>query len=341
MVKISGAKVESFINNPDPAIRAVLVYGPDQGLVHERAILLAKLIVDDLNDPFCSVDISAGDLKNDPARLSDEAAAISFSGGRRVIRIPDGTDGIAKTFEEFLSDPQGDAFVVVEAGTLGPRSKLRKTFEASKAGAALACYEDNNRQITDVIREILSQSQLTATREASAYLEEHLGSDRMVTRKELEKLALFKGAPGEVSLEDAMACVGDNGATSLDSVIYAAAGGDLSGLETALARVLNEGLHPVAILRAIGRHLQRLHLASGAMDKGQSPDQAMKSLRPPIIFKFTNGFRTQLQRWSKYKLAHALELVTEAELECKSTGLPAEAICGRALLRIAQAARKA
>jgi len=340
MVKILGAKAESFIKNPDPAIRAVLVYGPDQGLVHERAVLLAKLIVPDLNDPFCSVEISSGDLKSDPVRLIDEVAAISFTGGGRVIRVPDGSDGIAKLFVEFFADPQGDAFIVVEAGILGPRSKLRRTFETSKLGAALACYEDNYRQITEVIREMLSQSQLTATREAIAYLEEHLGSDRMVTRKELEKLALFKGEPGEVSLEDAMACVGDNGATSLDSVIYAAAGGDLPGLETALARVLSDSLHPVAILRAIGRHLQRLHLASGAMDKGQSPDQAMKSLRPPIIFKFTNGFRGQLQRWSKVKLAHALELVTEAELDCKSTGLPAEAICGRALLRIAQAARK-
>jgi len=341
MVKITGAKAAGFLKNLDPAIRAVLVYGPDQGLVHERAHQLAKFIVDDLNDPFRSVELSGGDLKNDPARLSDESAAISFTGGRRVIRIHDGADGVAKIFSEFLDNPVGNAFVVVEAGTLSPRSKLRKTFESSKLSAAFPCYEDNNRQISEVIREVLSQFKLTASREAVAYLEQHLGSDRMVTRKELEKLALFKGGPGKVSLDDAVACVGDNGATSLDSVIYATAGGDLSGMEAALARVLNDGLHPVAILRAIARHLQRLHLATGVMDKGHSSGQAMKLLRPPIIFKFTNGFRSQLQRWTKIKLAHALELVTEAELECKTTGLPAEAICGRTLLRIAQAARKA
>jgi len=341
MVKITGAKIESFLKGPDPAVRAVLVYGPDIGLVHERAIQLAKLVVDDLKDPFRCIEISSGDLKSDPARLSDEAAAISFTGGQRVIRIPDGVDGIAKIFEDFLGNPIGDAFLVVEAGTLTPRSKLRKLFETAKVGATLACYEDNNRQISEIIRDVLSQSKLTASREAITYLEQNLGSDRMVTRKELEKLALYKGAPGKVSLEDARVCVGDNGSSSLDSVIYTAAGGDLVGLEVALARVLNEGLHPIAILRAIARHLQRLHLASGVMDKGQSPDQAMKALRPPIIFKFTNSFRQQLQRWSKNKIAHAIELVTEAELDCKTTGLPAEAICGRALLRIAQAARKA
>jgi DNA polymerase-3 subunit delta len=340
MVKITGAKIKSFLKRPDPAVRAVLVYGPDIGLVHERAIELAKLIVDDLKDPFRCIEISSGDLKNDPARLSDEAAAISFTGGQRVIRITDGVDGTAKIFESFLDNPIGDAFVVVEAGTLTPRSKLRKLFETAKAGAALACYEDNNRQILEVIREVLSESNLTASREAITYLEQNLGSDRMITRKELEKLALFKGVPSEVSIEDARVCIGDNGSSSLDSVIYTAAGGDLIGLEVALARVLNEGIHPVAILRSIARHLQRLHLASGVMDKGQSPDQAMKALRPPIMFKFTNDFRQQLQRWSKNKIAHAIELITEAEIDCKTTGLPAEAICGRALLRIAQAARK-
>ncbi len=162
----------------------------------------------------------------------------------------------------------------------------------------------------------------------------------MITRKELEKLVIFKGGPGEVSIEDAMACVGDNGSTSLDSVIYAAAEGNLVNLEIALERILNEGMQPVTILRAIARHLQRLHLAFGMMDKGHSPEQAIKILRPPIIFKFTNSFRQQLQRWSKVKVAHAIELVTEAELDCKTTGLPAQAICGRTLLRLAQAARK-
>ncbi|MBT4488179.1 MAG: DNA polymerase III subunit delta, partial [Rhodospirillaceae bacterium] len=37
--------------------------------------------------------------------------------------------------------------------------------------------------------------------------------------------------------------------------------------------------------------------------------------------------------------AQALAILTEAELDCKTTGLPAEAICGRALIRIANAAQ--
>mgnify|MGYP002279672751 CR=1 FL=1 len=77
------------------------------------------------------------------------------------------------------------------------------------------------------------------------------------------------------------------------------------------------------------------------VEAGRSADQAIKSLRPPVIFKQAERFRGQLRRWPPDRLAAALDLLTAAEMDCKTTGLPAEAICGRALMRIAQAAGKA
>ena len=89
----------------------------------------------------------------------------------------------------------------------------------------------------------------------------------------------------------------------------------------------------------LARHLQRLHLAAGAMARGQTVDQAVKGLRPPVIFTQVDAFRAQLRQWSTATLAQAMDIVTEAEMDCKTTGMPAEAVCGRALMRVAQAAR--
>ena len=107
-----------------------------------------------------------------------------------------------------------------------------------------------------------------------------------------------------------------------------------------MSRVLIEGVTPVGVLRAASRHLQRLHLANGLVSKGRSPEQAMKALKPAVIFKYVDRFRGQLRSWPNHRLAEAMELICEAELDCKTTGLPAEAICGRALMRISQAARR-
>ncbi len=339
-MKITAGKADGFIKSPPSAVRCILIYGPDQGLVFERAKLLAQKTLDDLNDPFNSVILQASDVKADPARVADEAAAMSLTGGQRFIRIQDAADSITAAFKSYLEDPMGDAMIVLEGGDLGPRSSLRKLFEANKTvAAAVACYGDEGRNLSDVVRETLQKHGLTADRDAMGYLLNHLGSDRQVSRGELEKLAIYIGDETTVTLEHAAACVGDSGAFSLDNVTMAAANGDNAALETALIRCFDEGNQPIVILRMLARHFHRLHLAKGAMTKGSSIDDAMRKLRPPVIFKQAPAFKNQLGSWDLNRIAMALDLLTQAEADCKITGNPPETITSRTLMRIAQAAR--
>ena len=126
----------------------------------------------------------------------------------------------------------------------------------------------------------------------------------------------------------------------LDDVAYAAAAGDRAELDRALNRVYFEGTNPIAVLRAATRHFQRLHFASGMIARGQSADKVLEALRPPLFFKTKPKFRAQLKIWPLERIGAAFELLMEAELQCKTTGMPAGTICARALMRIAQAARK-
>ena len=339
-MKITNAKIEGFLRAPVPAARAILVFGPDEGLVRERAQRLAKTMVDDLNDPFCVVELTGADLKNDPARLADAAASMSFGGGSRVVRIRQAGDACAPVCKSFLElDTPADALVVMDAGDLNPRSKLRKLFEAAKNAACIPCYADDLRSLPDVIRESLTRFELTADRNAMSLLVQNLGSDRSVTRGELEKLALYMGGPGQVSEDDVRAAIGDTAASGIDDVVYSAASGDTQKLESSLNRVLSEGINAVQLVRAAERHFQRLHIARGQMANGHNADQATRSLRPPIIFKLADAFKRQLNLWPEAKLSRAFEVLTQAEIDCKTTGLPANAICGRAMLTIAQAAK--
>ena len=93
-MKITG-RAEAFIAKPDPALAAILIYGPDAGLVRERLNALTKAVAGGLDDPFRISDIAPEALRDDPARLGDEAAALAFTGGRRVVRIRGATDTVA------------------------------------------------------------------------------------------------------------------------------------------------------------------------------------------------------------------------------------------------------
>lgn len=346
-MKITGARIKSFLARPVAGIAAVLIYGPDQGLVVERAEALAKAVVDDPSDPFRTAEITGAALKQDPARLADEAGAISFAlnagsgGSKRLVRLRSATDAIAPIIEGYLATPAADALVVAEAGILGPRSKLRQLFEKAKNAAALACYEDDEQSLGRVISEALSRHGLTISPDAMAFLTGQLGSDRGVTRAELEKLALYMGAPGRVELNDAMAIVGDSASVSINAVVFAAASGDAPALDAALGRAFSEGVAPVTVLRAAARHIMRLHRAAGLVAAGMGPDDALKALRPPVIFLHRKMFLAQLRQWGSAEISKALDIFLDAELDCKTTAMPANEISGRALLRIGQAARTA
>ncbi len=338
--------IAGFLKRPDPEVRAILVFGRDEGLVRERVEGLMATVVDDLQDAFRVADLTAGQLKDDPALLADEAAAIAMTGGRRVLRVRNAGNAQADIFGGFLDDPAGDverdALVVVEGGDLPKSSALRKTFERAANGAALPCYSDEGPGLEHLIVDHLrSRHGLDVAPAAVAYLAERLGSDRLLTRQELDKLALYKGSAGgePVSLEDAQEAVGDSAAVHVDQIVFAAAGGDVTGLDRALTRHFTAGENPIPVLRALARHLERLHLVCSAGDRGETLDGAIKALRPPVFFKQEKAFARQARLWPLGMLKTAQQIALDAEADCKTTGLRAETVCGRALLRIANAAR--
>jgi len=341
-MKLRAGEIDRFVAAPDPKVQVILIFGPDQGLVRERANKLAKTVLDDLSDPFRMTDLSDTDLKSDPARLADEAAAISMMGGRRVVRVRNAGDSLSKIVNGFLAAPEGDALILLEGGELTPRSSLRKALEGAPIGAALPCYADDARTLERVIEERLGNAGWRAEPDAFSYLTSHLGSDRGVTLQELDKLILYMGPQHEntrIQLEDVSACIGDTAATRIDDIIDAAAIGDFGALDIALAKAGEADTAPVAILISVTRHIQQLHLVLGRIETGSQAEAALKTLRPPVHFKRMASMKHQVGLWNRARLERAMELLGDADRQCKTTGLPAHAICSQALMRVAQGAR--
>ena len=335
-MKVATRDQTRFLQTAELKVAAVLFYGPDGGLVRERALELVSRVAGDAADPFRVAELSASQIKDDPARLADEAAALSLSGGRRVLRLREASDNHAEALDELLAGPAPASFLVLEAGELAPRSALRKVFESSPAAAAIACYLDDEEALGRLVSDYLKQHGLAIGREALSYLVAHLGSDRGVSRQELEKLALYLGSGAkQVSLEDVAAVIADSSVASLDDCVFAVGDGDRPGTDRGFARAVDDGLTEIEILRAAARHLLRLHQVV------TSPDQqtAMRTLRPPVFFKMENRFQAQLRQWSSERLGEALDRLNRAEIDLKTSGQPKTAIAERALLEVAGLAK--
>ena len=340
-MKLQGRAADDFIRDPAAKIRAVLIYGPDEGQVRERGREVARRIVPEANDPFRISDLTADGIAADPTRLLDEANSLSLMGGRRIVMIRDATDKVTPACLSLArSDVSSDCLVIVEAGDLSPRSPLRKLFEAEAVLAAIACYVDDEKTLGALIRDTLRQEGIAVDPDAIAYLAQSLAGDRALARRALEKLVLYVGPDAgpraTLSLDDAIAAVGDAGALDFDDPARAAADGDRAGTDRAVRRLLEDGVASIAMLRAAQGYFRRLHMARGAMQQGQSTDSAMASLRPPVFFKQAPQFRRQLERWRLPMISIALARLIECEAACKKTGAPDELLLSRSLTLISQ-----
>jgi DNA polymerase III subunit delta len=343
-VKLGAQQAERFLRQP--SVPAVLVYGPDQGLVRERVERLIGAVLDDPKDPFRLTELGADALRGDPGRLLDEARALCLAGGRRVVRLRQASDQVTAACRALLGIGRLEALIVIEAGELGPSSSLRRLVEGDPHAAAIPCYRDEGRDLGTLVDRLLAEQDLEIEPEARAYLVEHLGADRGITRSELAKLALYFDDPGadratrrRVTLEAAVQVVGDSAALDLDDLVHAATLGEAAQVERCLDRLLGEGQAPVRLLRALANHLSRLHQLAGRVEGGESIGQAIERARPPIHFRRRSSFEAELRWWPAARAATALSSLLDAEIGCKTTGWPAGALCRRAVLQVCLAAR--
>lgn len=340
-MKIEPRNVDAFLKKPDPRIRGVVVYGNDDGLVAERAAQLARTVCEDLKDPFRVVDIGGDALKGDPARLADEFSAMSLMGGRRVVRVRPAGEESATALENLVAAGAGDALIVLEGGNLTPRSSLRVLAETEDTLAALPCYADSEDDLRRLVGGTAKAHGVTVDEDALEWIVDRLGGDRGQTRSEIDKLMLYKvGDPSTaITREDAAAVLGDSSAMEIEDVVGATFDGDLIRLDRALDRVFAEGGNPVQLVRALQRHADQLHLVSGHAASGGNMEAALFKARGlPRGGPVRRRFEHHLRAWPLGRLGEALRRIFDAEIECKSTGYPDQAIARRLCLALGRSA---
>ncbi|MGB4057988.1 MAG: DNA polymerase III subunit delta [Alphaproteobacteria bacterium] len=335
-MKLTARQIEPFLKKPDPAARVILVYGPDNGLMRERAKIAALSVVKDLADPFNVAVLSTDLLLDDPARLNDEANAISMMGGDRVIRVEDAGDKLSPLIKSYLANPSRHALVILEAGELTAKSSLRRLCEASANAAALPCYIEDERDLSRLIREVMQENNLRIENDAVAWLAANISGNRMKARGELEKLVTYKGQENSpVSLADAQAVCGESGARSLDDLVFSVGGRKSAKALEVYGQLEAEGVPFIVILRTLQNHFRRLHVTKARIEEdGFDLMSAMKSLNPPVFYKYEEVFRAQVQQWSLPVLSRVMERLADVEASCKKTGAPTETLCAQTVLGI-------
>ena len=340
VVALRGKDIDAFLARPDPARPIILLYGPDAGLVRERADALLASAVDDPNDPFSMVRLDGDELSGEPSRLVDEAMTVPLFGGRRAIRVRAGSRNFASGVDTLADSPLKDCRVVIEAGELRAESPLRKACERAKTAVAIACYPDGERDLAKLIDDELRVSNLRLAPDARGVLMALLGGDRQASRNELRKLALYAHGGGEITLDDVMAVVADASELKIDPIVDGAFAGKPDLVESEFGKAMIAGTYPGVIISAAQRQAAWLHKSALAVAEGTPVSTLLDGGFPRVHFSRKANVEMALRNFSVARLAGIIDQLATAALDMRKQTPLAAAIAQRTLLSIAANAKR-
>lgn len=344
MAEVKSHEFDAFVKRKPLPVRLFLVYGPDRGLVSERAAALAAASGVDLDDAFSVVKLDAGEVGNQPGRLVDEMNAIGLFGGDRLvwIRNAGSEKGISDGLDILARMPPGPSTLIIEAGDLKKGAALRKAAESSSQAVAIACYADDGRALQALIDQELAAEGLRISPAARERLVETIGGDRLASRNELRKLALYCRGKALVEEQDVEEIVGDASAISTDDAIDAILKGDREGFMHAIQKIVSSKTPVFLVLQGCLRQFQLLELMRAEMDEKRTPAaQAMATLGRHLHFRRKPIVENALKSWTGPAIRRETQRLQAAILQSRQRPALEDTIAMQTMLAtVLQSARR-
>ncbi len=334
-MKLSPRDAAGYFAKPDPKRAGLLIYGGDAMRVAlKRQQVIAALIGKTGEEEMRLTRIPASDLRSDPACLIDAMTAQGFFPGPRVAFVEDAADGLTKFIKPALESwREGDAQIIVTAKQLNARSSLRKLFEGHNNSFAVGIYDDppSKSEIeADLAKGGLTNIQPDAM-EALVSLSRDIGPGDF--RQVIEKISLYKlNDTTPLTPEDVTANAPTSTEAALDDVLNIVAEARSGEIGPVMRKLESQGVQPVGLCIGATRHFRTLYAAA-------NNPSGIGGLRPPVFGARRDRMQRQLQRWSGRKLEIALTMLTDTDLQLRSTSrAPTMALMERTLVRLAMLA---
>jgi len=339
-MKPAEARLRRALDAADPNIRLYLLYGPDEAASRALADRLGTALGADAD----RIDLTSATLKADPARLADEAAAISLFGGRRWIRLEPATDDALPAIEALFEAAAAGNPVAAVAGALRKDAKLLKMLAGRDDAIAHISYLPEGRDADALAVELARNVGLRCTPDVARRLATACGGDRAILSRELDKFALYLDAdpsnpkPLEQEALDELGAAAEEG--DLGKLTQAVFSGHPQAAEAELARLASEGVEGIGMLRALGRRALQLAQLRAQVAEGDSVERVMDTAGKAIFWREREATAAALRRWDPDGLATAIARIAAAERRVKSPGFAGNSVVEQDVLAIARFAAR-
>ena len=336
-MKLTSRDLISFFDSPPKGVAGVLIYGNDHMRVaNKRRELIFSLLGPKADEEMRLTRISRENLKKTPEQAIDLCKAQGFFPGQRALLIEEANETIAdiiiKVFDVWKD---GDATLIVTAGSLKPASNLRKFFEQQQNTFSAPIYDSPMTRAE--IENMISKAGLkNITQDSFKHISQiALQLEPGDLKQTIEKLALYKlNDETPLTNNDISECIPISNEAQIEEVLTVVLSGNHSKISQIVNRLRSQGVLPVTLVIAATRHFKIL-FSIATNPKGASTGAA--ALRPPVYGPRKESLINQAQKWGPEKIKNAIKSITVTDLQLRSQNqkAPQMALVERLFIRLA------
>ena len=216
---------------------------------------------------------------------------------------------------EILENQKSDIKIILFAQNLDKKSTVRKIFEKNKEAGIIACYQDNERTLSDYVRKKL-EGYTGLSQQMINFLISNSGLNRKTLFHEINKIkSLFSDK--KIDIQKLPELLNNNNNLDFDDVRDYCLCAEKEKLNYSLGSVTFQNENTYFYLGILGARIEKLLNLNYLLKKEKNLDKAIDTIKPPIFWKDKPIFNKQMKKWNIKKLKEAKEILFKTELQIK------------------------
>ena len=241
----------------------------------------------------------------------------SFFDESKLILVSRVSEKIIKLINELLDRKINDVNIVLNAGILERKSKLRLLFEKDKNLICIPFYRDDSRNLIQLANNFFRNKKILISQEIINLIVERTSGDRINLNNELNKISLFLKNKEKITIEDVIKLTNLAENYSISEL----ADNCLSKNMKKINKIFNENIYSVddcmLIIRTLLIKTKRLLEIKKIHKTNKNVEEIILNYKPTIFWKDKEIVKNQISKWNLKDTEKLIYKINDIELTVK------------------------
>ena len=235
----------------------------------------------------------------------------------KIIIINRVSGKIVEIIQDLINRNITNSKIIINAGILETKSKLRTLFEKNEDLICIPTYPDNNDTLSKLSAAFFRKENITISQQNINLIVERCNEDRNNLKNELNKIKNYLTNKKKISSEEILKIINLNENYELTKLIDNC----LAKNKGKIISILNENNYNtddcIIILRTFLSKTRRILKLAVELEQNKDINKTINSARPPIFWKDKEIVKIQLNKWRPSQLKKLIMDISNIELEIK------------------------